>query len=124
VLGVRWTVRAVADGGNGGGGAPTPRRAPDPKPEPLRSVESAPAAQPDGDDDWPAVRPVLRSVPDEPAHDDVPPPPPPEDYDGFDPGDEPMDDPAPADDAPRRDPEAEAVALLQQQLGARKIGEL
>jgi DNA polymerase-3 subunit gamma/tau len=87
----------------------------------VRAPEPSASAQ----EDWPEVRPVLRSVPDDPAPDDIPPPPPPpEDYDGFDPGDEPMDDPAPGDGAPRRDPEAEAVVLLQQQLGARKIGEL
>jgi DNA polymerase-3 subunit gamma/tau len=58
----------------------------------------------------------------EPEADPGPPPPP--EYDGFDPGDEPIDEPDPGDAAaPRRDTEAEAVALLEQTLGARKITE-
>ncbi|MDQ1653590.1 MAG: polymerase subunit gamma/tau [Cryptosporangiaceae bacterium] len=154
VLGVRWTIRAVADGGPGGGpggstsstGGSAPRRAPEqqqrpePRPadppaerQPLRAVEaprqaaSQPAAAQD-DEEWPAVRPVLRSVPDAPEADDVPlPPPPADEYGGFDPGDEPEDEPAggEADAAPRRDPGAEAIAVLQRTFeGARKIGDV
>ncbi|MDQ1646280.1 MAG: polymerase subunit gamma/tau, partial [Cryptosporangiaceae bacterium] len=154
VLGVRWTIRAVADSGPGGGpggstsptSGSTPRRAPEqqqrpePRPadppaerQPLRAVEAPPqaASQPaaaQDDEEWPAVRPVLRSVPDAPESDDVPlPPPPADEYGGFDPGDEPEDEPAgaEADAAPRRDPGAEAIAVLQRTFeGARKIGDV
>jgi DNA polymerase-3 subunit gamma/tau len=151
VLGVRWTIRAVADGGPGGGpgGSTTPstgsapRRAPEPQQQqqradppaerqPLRAVEApSQAAQPvpaQDDEEWPAVRPVLRSVPDVPEADDAPlPPPPADEYGGFDPGDEPEDEPAggEADPAPRRDPGAEAIAVLQRTFeGARKIGDV
>jgi DNA polymerase-3 subunit gamma/tau len=112
VLGVRWSVRAVVDG------APEP-------PRPAARAAEPHAEQPD-EGGWPTVRPVLRSVPTPVDDAPDPEPPPPDEYSGFDPGDEPADEPAdtasPAE--ARRDTEAEAVALLEQQLGARKIGEL
>jgi DNA polymerase-3 subunit gamma/tau len=43
-------------------------------------------------------------------------------YEGFDPGDEPVDDGGTGPD-PRQDPEAEALELVQQTLGGRKISE-
>ena len=111
VLGVRWAIRAVADG------APAQSPAPARPPEPQRP------AKPPGDagaDDWPEVRKVVRG----PEPDGDPGPPPPE-YDGFDPGDEPAEEPEPGETtATRRDTEAEALALLEQTLGARKIREL
>jgi hypothetical protein len=67
-------------------------------------------------------------VPDAPESDDVPlPPPPADEYGGFDPGDEPEDEPAggEADVAARRDPGADAIAALQRTFeGARKIGDV
>jgi DNA polymerase-3 subunit gamma/tau len=152
VLGVRWTIRAVADGGDP---PPTGTRQGDTRNNESRHNQnethhndprSGPgsdqanradatrrADQPatSGDEEWPEVRPVLRSVPSGPdvearAGSVRPGPAPQNDHEGFDPGDEPLDEPPPDDDAtaPRRDAEAEALALLQQTLGARKIGEL
>jgi DNA polymerase-3 subunit gamma/tau len=112
VLGVRWGIRAVADGAPS---TPAPAR----PPEPARHKPPGDAA-PAGDD-WPEVRQVVRAP--EPEADPGPPPPP--EYDGFDPGDEPEDEPEPTTTAAatRRDTEAEALALLEQTLGARKIRE-
>ncbi|GAA0264204.1 DNA polymerase III subunit gamma and tau [Cryptosporangium japonicum] len=55
--------------------------------------------------------------------DDVPLPPEPSDpmYDGFDPGDEPLDDEDEAGTAKAVDSEKDAIALLEQHLGARQI---
>jgi DNA polymerase-3 subunit gamma/tau len=113
VLGVRWVIRAVADG------APT-------APAPARPPEPAAPTKPPGDaapsgDDWPEVRQVVRI----PEPDGDPGPPPPPEYDGFDPGDEPADEVGPGDGpVVRRDTGAEAMALLEQELGARKIRDL
>jgi DNA polymerase-3 subunit gamma/tau len=108
VLGVRWKIRAVVDG------------APVAPPQP-QAIKEQPAPQPESGG-WPAVTPIQRTAqPD--ADPDPAEPPPPDEYEGFDPGDEPEDE-TPTPDQPRRDAEAEAMALLQQQLGARKIGEL
>jgi DNA polymerase-3 subunit gamma/tau len=107
VLGVRWAIRAVADGA--------------PVQAPARPAEPQRRATPPGDsggDDWPEVRQVAKAP--EPEEDPGPPPPP--EYDGFDPGDEPMDEPEGQGGPIRRDTEAEALALLEQTLGARKIG--
>lgn len=113
VLGVRWVIRAVADGGPS---APAPARPPEPQQRTTPPGDSAPTG-----DDWPEVRQVVRA----PEPDSDPGPPPPPEYDGFDPGDEPLDEPDPSQAAPtRRDTEAEALALLEQTLGARKIREL
>ena len=182
VLGVRWKIRAEADGAPGGGAAgraPTPQPAPvvpapppaGPPPfEPASAASAAPAV-PAGD--WPTiapvgpqasaqanpptpvdalsgpvgtpaatvvaepVRPVPAPVPAQPRpeqgpaipkpadrEDDIPLPPEPSDpgYDGFDPGDEPLD---PEDEVivPAADLEADAIALLEQHLGARKMGD-
>jgi DNA polymerase III subunit gamma/tau len=108
---VRWAIRAVADG------APTTAAQ-----APARPAEPQRRATPPGDsggDDWPEVRQVAKAP--EPEDDPGPPPPPPPEYDGFDPGDEPMDEPEGEAGPIRRDTEAEALALLEQTLGARKI---
>jgi DNA polymerase-3 subunit gamma/tau len=113
VLGVRWVIRAVADGAPT---APAPAR----PPEPTAPTKPPGDAAPSGDD-WPEVRQVVRI----PEPDGDPGPPPPPEYDGFDPGDEPADE-VDTGDAPvvRRDTGAEAMALLEQELGARKIRDL
>ncbi len=83
-------------------------------------------AKPPGDaapagDDWPEVRQVVRI----PEPDGDPGPPPPPEFDGFDPGDEPADEVDPGDGpVVRRDTGADAIALLEQELGARKIRDL
>jgi DNA polymerase-3 subunit gamma/tau len=59
-----------------------------------------------------------------PPVDDIPLPPEPSEamYDGFDPGDEPLDDEDERSTRPT-DHEADAIALLEQRLGARQIGD-
>jgi DNA polymerase-3 subunit gamma/tau len=168
VLGVKWRIKAEADGPSGGGrrgsgGASAPVAAPPPPPP----AQSASAPDVGG---WPSIAPVggqgsgeppapvqaaqvpvgapaatvvaepirpapavppAPEVPPQPVvpppsafSDDVPLPPEPSDpaYDGFDPGDD-----AAADDdqvvVSNNDQETDAIALLQQHLGARKIGD-
>ncbi|WP_345728498.1 DNA polymerase III subunit gamma and tau [Cryptosporangium minutisporangium] len=188
VLGVRWKIRAEADGGPGGGRGgsgrrgPAPPSAPAPIP-PMPTAASVSAAASGGGGDWPTIAPLggqasppvpapstaptspaqnsaaaaapVSTAPVSPApagpaasgygaasagssqsnghrssgapamveDDDVPLPPEPTDpmYDGFDPGDEPLDDEDEASTAKATDSEADAIALLEQHLGARQI---
>ena len=95
-----------------GGNAPEPPPAPSPPAQaaaPRRRVEKK--AQ---DESWP----------DEPPFDPEYDPPPAGGalYEGFDPGDEPMDDAA-GPDGTRQSSEEQAIALLKETLGAEKIGD-
>ncbi|MFG1920381.1 DNA polymerase III subunit gamma and tau [Cryptosporangium sp. NPDC048952] len=95
-------------------------------PEPPKPVASAPTPTPVS---AAPVSPAPRQasapspVPVMVEDDDVPLPPEPTDpmYDGFDPGDEPLDDEDEAGTAKAVDSEKDAIALLEQHLGARQI---
>ncbi len=113
VLGVDWQVRCEHAGGHAGPGGAQQQRPPEPTARP-------PQRQPE--------RPSRRPAVPQPPEDGVPPPPEPSDTD--DPG-----PPAPRDDEAmmveaasmsrepsiRQDPEKAALALLAEQLGARRI---
>jgi DNA polymerase-3 subunit gamma/tau len=122
-----------------GGNAAAPAEAPQPSREPAAARSKAAAKRPE-----PARAPANRSTPNQaraaaatanparrPGRDDGPPPdePPfdpdydrPTTYEGFDPGDEPLDDAVDPSQA-RTSGEEQAIALLTEKLGAERIGE-
>ncbi|MGH3695222.1 MAG: DNA polymerase III subunit gamma and tau [Pseudonocardiaceae bacterium] len=113
VLGVDWQVRCEHAGGNAGPGGAQQQRPPEPTARPPQR---------------PLERPSRRTAVPQPPDDRVPPPPEPSDPD--DPGPPaPLDDeamPAAVADMSRepsshQDPEEAALALLAEQLGARRI---
>ena len=95
------------------------RGAKDPRPEPDPSrASTSPAPSPSA-----AGAPVRKAARRAPAKQSKPvdEPPPDAEYEGFDPGDEPLDDVVDEQTA-RRTSEEQALQLLRQTLGAEKIG--